>query len=325
MAVQARHFSHGFPAAVGGGSLFLDECAGCAPTSPAWPRDTTVLGDLPRSDLACNYGFVPRKRPRLAAAEAPAAGCFLDDQRVVMPPAGVGMEGVVTVPPVVDVRSRAVSSGAASTSGRAANNGASVSRGLVAWMQHQGVEIDALVRLEAERMRAGLEEARRRHARALLAAAGRAASGRLRAAEAEAGRALRRNAELEEKARQADAECQAWMGVARSHEAVAAGLRATLEQLLQPPRAAAGGCEGDAEDARSCCFEAPAAAADGSDEDGAASSGSKTSCRSCGGGEASVLLLPCRHLCLCRACEPGVDACPVCAASKNGSLHVLFS
>ncbi|XP_025813002.1 uncharacterized protein LOC112890303 [Panicum hallii] len=110
----------------------------------------------------------------------------------------------------------------------------------------------------------------------------RAASRRLRAAEAEAGCALRRNAELEEKAQQAGAECQAWMGVARSHEAVAAGLRATLEQLLQPPRAATGGCEGDAEDARSCCFEAPAAVADGSDEDGAASSGSKTSCRTAG-------------------------------------------
>jgi E3 ubiquitin-protein ligase BOI-like protein len=38
--------------------------------------------------------------------------------------------------------------------------------------------------------------------------------------------------ELEEKARQAGAECQVWMGVARSHEAVVAGLCATLEQLL---------------------------------------------------------------------------------------------
>ena len=93
------------------------------------------------------------------------------------------------------------------------------------------------VDVQAERMRAGLEEARRRHARALLVAAGRAASGRLRAAEAEAVRALRRNAELEEKARQAGAECQAWMGVAQSHEAVAAGLRGTLEQLLLRPPA----------------------------------------------------------------------------------------
>ncbi|CAN6241905.1 unnamed protein product [Urochloa humidicola] len=323
MAVQARHFPHELPppAAALGGSLFLDEFAGCAPT--AAPHDTTALRDFPRSDLACDdgYGFVPRKRPRLAAA-----GCFLDEQRVVTTAAG--MEGLVAVPQVVDVQSRAVGSGAASTSRRAVN-GATAARGVLAWMQSQGAEIDALVTLEAERMRAGLEDARRRHAGALLAAACRAASGRLRAAEAEAARALRRNTELEEKARQLGAECEAWMGVARSHEAVAAGLRATLGQLLhQSPRALGTGGEGAAaEDAQSCCFEAaPAAAGAGTSDDGAASRLKTAACRSCGsGGEACVLLLPCRHLCLCRECEPSVDACPVCAVAKNGSLHVLFS
>ena len=173
-------------------------------------------------------------------------------------------------------------------------------------------------------MRAALEAAWRRHARALASAVGRTAAGRMRAAESELDGALRRNGELEETARQMVAECQAWMGVARSHEAVAAGLRASLDQLLlqSPPCAVAtgGACEGhgETEDARSCCFEPGCSG-------GRGPQGAVEECRSCGGGEACVLLLPCRHLCLCRACEAAVDACPVCAAAKNASLLVLVS
>jgi E3 ubiquitin-protein ligase BOI-like protein len=155
MAVQARHYSHNLAPAAGG-SLFLDEYAGCAPAPAGRIGDaTTVLSDFPRSELAfawCNYGFLPRKRPRLEAADqavAPAAGGhLLEDQHASTPPACT--ERLLPVPPFVGVRSRAVGSGAASTSGRVANGATTVvlRELLSSWTHHHGVEIDALVALE---------------------------------------------------------------------------------------------------------------------------------------------------------------------------------
>ncbi|XP_047064362.1 probable BOI-related E3 ubiquitin-protein ligase 3 [Lolium rigidum] len=313
MAVQAHHVSRAFhhhhdlhsyralEDGATGASLFLDDRGGCAPAMAG--IGNTMLSEVPRSDLTCNdnnhnYAFVPRKRARVAAAAAPG---FVRT--------AAAAQGFV---PVGDMASRAMGSGVASTSGVSGNATA------VSHLYNQGMEIDALMRVETERMRAGLDEAWRRHVRALVAAAERAAAVRLRAAEATLELARCRNAEMEEKLRQIGAEGQAWMGVAQRHEAVAAGLRATLEQLLQS-RCAAG--EGDAEDVQSCCFETPAYDNAGGDE---AASGAPAACRACGQGGACVLVLPCRHLSLCRACDASVDTCPVCAATKNASLHVLL-
>ncbi|KAM0846133.1 hypothetical protein ACQ4PT_055875 [Festuca glaucescens] len=321
MAVQARFLSHdlsAFGSMEAGSSQFLEDCT----PAVAGIGNNTVLSDLPRSELTCNdnYGFVPRKRARMATQE-PAGLADLARQRLVLQQQAAAMHGLLLP---CDAQSRAVGSGAASTSGRMASAGAVLSQGLNSLLYNQGVETDALIRLESDRMRAGLDEARRRHARAVLAAVDRAAAGRLQAVEADLERARYRNAELEERLRQMTAEGQAWLGVARSHEAVAAGLRATLDQLLQPPCAGNGAVEGDAEDAQSCCFETPVAG-DNADDTACKAMAAAPSCKSCGQGEACVLLLPCRHLSLCAACEPGVDTCPVCAATKNASLHVLLS
>jgi E3 ubiquitin-protein ligase BOI-like protein len=325
MAVQqARFLSHAFPhdlnsfrpmEAAGGSSQFLEDFA----PPVAGIGNNTVLSDLPRSELTCNdnYGFVPRKRARMATDESAGLADLARRRMVLQQQQQAAMHGLMLP---CDAQSRAVGSGAASTSGRMANAAGLNSQGLTSLLYNHGVEMDALIRLESERMRAGIDEARRRHTRAVLAAVERAAAGRLQAVQADLERARYRNAELEERLRQMTAEGQAWLSVAKSHEAVAAGLRATLDQLLQPT---CGGVEGDAEDAQSCCFETPAG--DNADDTASKAIAAAPSCRACGQSEACVLLLPCRHLAICGACEPAVDACPVCAATKNASLHVLLS
>lgn len=48
-------------------------------------------------------------------------------------------------------------------------------------------------------------------------------------------------------------------------------------------------------------------------------------CKRCGDMESSVLLLPCRHLCVCAACGPYIDTCPICNSVKSASVHVNLS
>ncbi|KAL2497474.1 putative BOI-related E3 ubiquitin-protein ligase 3 [Abeliophyllum distichum] len=45
-------------------------------------------------------------------------------------------------------------------------------------------------------------------------------------------------------------------------------------------------------------------------------------CKNCGKDESFMLLLLCRHLCLCIVCRSSVHTCPICNSSKTTSLNV---
>ncbi|ONK78193.1 uncharacterized protein A4U43_C02F15510 [Asparagus officinalis] len=150
--------------------------------------------------------------------------------------------------------------------------------------------------------------------------------------------ASRKNAELEDKVRQIAAENQIWFNVAKNNEAIVSSLRSSLEQVLLQNTAVDvvkskegyGDSEGPAlpaDDAQSCCFGGVEERANGAvkSEIATAVKESRRNCKICGEKDVSVLLLPCRHLCLCRDCEARVDTCPICHVTKNASLQIFMS
>ncbi|KAG6506805.1 BOI-related E3 ubiquitin-protein ligase 1-like [Zingiber officinale] len=221
-------------------------------------------------------------------------------------------------------QSRLPESCATSTSGRHASSLQPVSASfgnLVSLLYQQNLEIDAFIRLQHERMLRELKEMRTRHCQAVLSSLPKQTAKSLMEKEAELQSAARRNAELEEKVRQMSEENRFWFNMAKNNEAVASNLRSSLEQALLRGGASYGDAGEvaadvvpDTDDVESCC-EA---------ENSVADARQWKACKACGARDVSVLLLPCRHLCLCEDCEPGADGCPLCGATKQNSFRVLM-
>ncbi|KAL4341146.1 hypothetical protein GQ457_08G025730 [Hibiscus cannabinus] len=197
-----------------------------------------------------------------------------------------------------------------------------VSDDLATQIKRQREELDQFLQAQEKELRRTLAEKRNRHFHALLVAAEESVARRLREKDAEVERATRRNAELEARAAQLSVEAQVWQAKARAHEATAASLQAQLQQAIIGGGAAvaqdeglqsAGGAEGQAEDAESAYVDPERMAASG------------PSCKACMIGVASMVLLPCRHLCLCTECDRVAQACPLCLAVRNSSVEVFLS
>ncbi|XP_024030652.1 E3 ubiquitin-protein ligase BOI isoform X2 [Morus notabilis] len=195
--------------------------------------------------------------------------------------------------------------------------------------KQQRDEIDQFLQAQGEQLRRTLAEKRQRHYRALLGAAEETIARRLREKQAEMEKATRRNAELEARAAQLSVDAQLWQAKARAQEVTVASLQAQLQQAMMVgvggPTSAHdrrgvddGGLScadgGQAEDAESAYVDPDRVAVV-----------SGPSCRACRKRVASVVLLPCRHLCLCTDCDRLVQACPVCLSLRNSSVEVFLS
>ncbi|PON60670.1 Zinc finger, RING-type [Parasponia andersonii] len=221
--------------------------------------------------------------------------------------------------------------------------------------QHQS-EIDRFVSQYTEKVRLELEQQRNRQARMLVSAIQEGIVKKLREKDDEIQRMGKLNWVLSERVKTLCVENQLWKDLAQSNEATANSLRTNLEQALlahvSEERHTAAGADGDEDenDARSCCGssdfgregendngvwendnergrenDAVAEVWDCGSDDVANGGGRRRLCRRCGVRESMVLLLPCRHLCLCTFCGSTLRTCPVCTSAMTASVHVNFS
>lgn len=217
--------------------------------------------------------------------------------------------------------------------------------------------------MQTKKIRMELEERQKQHARILMAAIGDGVMKKLKEKDEQIQRMGKLNLALQERLKSLYVENQLWRDLAQTNEATANSLRINLEQVLahvSDERLSPGGRGAEVaveDDAESCCGstnhgnerEAEETTSAGrrilagqaqggmcsrlaieAQDKGEANvnnySGNSRMCKICGERESCVLLLPCRHLCLCTHCGSTLlHTCPVCNSNMNATVHINLS
>uniref|UniRef100_A0ACD5X5G0 Uncharacterized protein n=1 Tax=Avena sativa TaxID=4498 RepID=A0ACD5X5G0_AVESA len=197
---------------------------------------------------------------------------------------------------------------------------------LAAHAQQQAAVVDRILVKHATNMWTALAEQRKKQMALIISAVEARAAKRLKAKDEEIDRIRSMNWALEDRLRNLYVEAQMWRDMAQSSEAATNVLRGDLQRALDAQAVRAGGCGGDVEDAGSCCWGDLSCGEDDEEEVRTpAVAPGVGRCKGCGEGAAVVLLLPCRHLCVCASCGDTARACPACGCAKNGTVCVNFS
>lgn len=214
------------------------------------------------------------------------------------------------------------------------------------YIHHQNTDIDNFISQHTEKFRVELEEKRKRETMMIIEAIENEVMKKMKAKEEEIQKMERMNMILEDKVKTLCMENQIWRELAQNNEATANALRNNLQQILMQQIEnnndngdgeysgggdfAVAGAAAVAEDVESCCsndeysgWRRVVMAAQDKDE-GTSSGGVMNNrlCRNCGEGESCVLIMPCRHLCLCSMCGAMVLTCPICDSVKSATLNV---
>ncbi|KAE9613660.1 hypothetical protein Lal_00016228 [Lupinus albus] len=184
---------------------------------------------------------------------------------------------------------------------------------LLLHLHNQRFEIDRFIAQHTEKMRMELEEQSVRESRKLLSVIHEAVEKKVKEKDEEIERMVNLNWVLQEKVKSLCDENQIWRDLAQTNEATVISLRTNLEQVL----AAQISEDHRDDDTESSCGSNCMEACGGDAVVG-------RMCKNCGVRDSIVLLLPCRHLCLCTVCGSTTRNCPLCHSGINASVHVNF-
>ncbi|CAA7026553.1 unnamed protein product [Microthlaspi erraticum] len=190
-------------------------------------------------------------------------------------------------------------------------------------INRQSEELEEFLRAQAEELRRTLAEKRKMHYRALIGAVQEPLVRKLREKEAEIEIATRRHNELEARDAQLRAETQAWQARARANEAAAASLQAQLQHAVNIRGGVSAQDSGADGEGLLCAAEMSGL----EDAESAYVDPERVMwprCKGCRKREASVVVLPCRHLSICPGCDRTALACPLCLMLRNSSVEAIF-
>ncbi|MQM16106.1 hypothetical protein Taro_049060 [Colocasia esculenta] len=189
-------------------------------------------------------------------------------------------------------------------------------------LRRQEAEMERFLKIQGEQLRQAILEKVQSKQLETLASVEEKISRRLREKEAEVEDINRRNWELEEQMKQLTAEVGTWQNRAKYNENMIGTLRYHLQQVAQSRDSKEGCGDSEVDDTASCCNVKPIdfelVCKDSKDLK------ELMTCKVCRVSEVCMLLLPCRHLCLCKNCESKLSFCPMCQSSKVIGMEIYM-
>ncbi|KAK6115916.1 hypothetical protein DH2020_008185 [Rehmannia glutinosa] len=190
-------------------------------------------------------------------------------------------------------------------------------------LQRQDAEIDRYIKLQGDRLRQAILEKFQATQLQTISYVEEKVLQKLREKDAEVEDINKKNDELELQMQQLALEANAWQQRAKYTENMINTLKLNLQQVYAQSRDSKEGCgDSEVDDTASCCNGRPI------DFHLLRKDSNETkelmTCKVCRVNEVCMLLLPCKHLCLCKECESKLSMCPLCQSSKYIGMEVYM-